>query len=667
VRATPFKNALRKAQRKSRSFASRIPARAVLQIRNGLTLDGRPMITDLAVVLVLLAAAIAMFAINKPRMDAVALITLTLLPFVGLVTVKDGVITQGEAVITMGEALAGFSDSNIVLIAALFVIGDGLVRTGVARRLGDWLTAKAGSSEIRLTVLLMLVVCGLGSMMSSTAVTAIFIPVALRIAQSTGTAPGRLMMPLSFAALISGMMTLVATAPNLVVNSELVRHGQAGFHFFSFTPFGVPILALGILYMIFARRWLPASTKEDTGVSGRPSLHDWIAEYKLADREYRLRVTDGSPLIGKTLDDLNLRGTSGANVVAVERKRGSSGHIIQPTATTELQADDVLFIDLFAPTGDIEALRQRFALEALPLTGAYFSDRSQEIGMAEVIVPANSELVGKTAVEARFRTQYGLTVIGLRRGVAAHERGLLNEELKIGDTLLLIGPWKSILNLRSDAKDLVILNLPAEFEDVLPVAGKAMQAVICLAIVVVLMVTGLVPNVQAALIGCLLMGLLGVINLESAYRSIDWKTIVLIVGMLPFSLALQRTGGVDLMAEGMMAVIGGAGTRVVLATLFIITATLGLFISNTATAVLMAPVALALAKDFKASPYPFAMIVALAASTAFVTPVSSPVNTLVVTPGNYTFGDFVRIGAPFAVIVMVVCVLLVPWLLPLYH
>src|SRR5215469_13161862 len=198
---------------------------------------------ELIVILTLLAAAIVMFAINKPRLDAVALIMLTVLPFTG--------------VITMSEALAGFADSNIILIAALFVIGDGLVRTGIAQRLGDWLIAKAGNNEVRLIVLLMVVVCGLGATMSSTAVTAIFIPVALRIAQSTGIDAGRLMMPLSFAALISGMMTLVATAPNLVVNSELERHGVQGFHFFAFTPFGLPVLFLGIVYMCFARRWLP--------------------------------------------------------------------------------------------------------------------------------------------------------------------------------------------------------------------------------------------------------------------------------------------------------------------------------------------------------------------------------------------------------------------------
>jgi di/tricarboxylate transporter len=607
--------------------------------------------TPLAIVLVLLGAAIVMFALNRPRMDVVGLIVLTVLPFTG--------------VLTMSEALAGFSDSNIVLIAALFVIGEGLVRTGVARRLGDWLTATAGSNDVLLLVLLMLVVAGLGSMMSSTAVTAIFIPVALRIAQRTRTSPGRLMMPLSFAALISGMLTLVATAPNLVVNSELVRHGAQGFRFFSFTPFGVPVLVLAIFYMMIARRWLPAHKDWQSGVDHRPSLHDWIEEYKLADHEYRLRVTDRSPLVGKALEVLTLREASGANVVAVERTRGSSRQLLQPSGKTELQAGDVLLVDLFKPDIDVETLLQQFALEAMPLSGAFFADRAQEIGMAEVILPANSELLGKSVIEAKFRTRYGLTVVGLRRGIVAHARGLLNEELKLGDTLLLIGPWKAIRNLQSSSKDLVVLNLPVELDEVLPVAGKAPHALFCLAVVVVLMVSGIVPNVQAALIGCLLMGALGCIDLVSAYRSIDWKTIVLIVGMLPFSIALQRTGGVDLGADALMSVTAGAGPHVVLICLFVITAMLGLFISNTATAVLMAPVALAIADHLKASPYPFAMIVALAASTAFMTPVSSPVNTLVVGPGNYTFGDFVRIGVPFSVIVLIVSVILVPWLLPL--
>jgi len=606
-----------------------------------------PVVPELAIVLALLAAAIVMFAADKPRLDVVALLMLTVLPFTG--------------VITIGEALAGFGDPNIVLIAALFVIGDGLVRTGVAQRLGDWLIARAGGNEIRLIVLLMAVVGGLGATMSSTAVTAIFIPVALRIARSTGFAPSRLMMPISVAALISGMTTLVATAPNLVVNSELERHGLAGFRFFSFTPYGLPILVLGIIYMIFARRWLAGA---GNAKQPRRGMADWIVEYGLADREYRLRVTDGSPVVGKTLEELNLRGTAGASLLAIERHRRFSREVLSPSRKTELKADDILLIDLYAPNSNIEALRRKLALEEMPLGGAYFTDRSQELGMAEVIVPPNSDLVGKTVLEAGFRTRFGLTVVGLRRGLDTHGRGLRDEAMATGDMLLIAGTWKNIEKLRSDGRELVVINLPGEIDEVLPAPGKMLHALACLALVVGLMVTGLIPNVQAALIGCLLMGAAGCIDLPSAYRSIDWKTIVLIVGMLPFSIALQRTGGVDLAAHALRSLAGNAGMHTVLAMLFALTALLGTFISNTATAVLMAPVAIAVAKDMQASPYPFAMIVALAASTAFMTPVSSPVNTLVVAPGHYTFGDFVRIGVPFSLIVLVICVFLVPLLLP---
>ncbi|MBR0695526.1 SLC13 family permease [Bradyrhizobium lablabi] len=603
---------------------------------------------SLGIVLALLASAIVMFAINKPRLDAVALIMLVVLPFTGTVTV--------------GEALSGFSDPNIVLIAALFVIGDGLVRTGVAQRLGDWLIAKAGNNEVRLIVLLMLVVCGLGATMSSTAVTAIFIPVALRIAKSTGISPSRLMMPLSSAALISGMMTLVATAPNLVVNSELERHGVAGFRFFSFTPFGLPVLFLGIIYMCLTRRWLPVS--HDPKTSGRVSFANWIDQYNLADRESRLRIMEGSPLAKKCLEDVNLRGASGVNILAIERNGKFANQVLKPTAKTELQVGDILLIDRSASIAGGDAIRKQYHLEQLPLTGAYFSDRSQEIGMVEVLLPPTSEFIDNTLIESEFRSRSGLTAIGMRRSGGAYTGDMLKEKLDVGDILLLVGSWKDIERLRGETSNMVIIGLPVEMDERLPAPGRALQALFCLAVVIGLMVGGIVPNVQAALIGCLLMGVFGCVDFASAYRSIDWKTIVLIVGMLPFSIALERTGGVELAAAALKSLTVGADVRLVLATLFVITALLGMFISNTATAILMAPVALAIAHDLKLSPYPFAMIVALAASTAFMTPVSSPVNTLVVAPGRYTFGDFVRVGVPFSVVVLIVCVILAPWLLP---
>jgi di/tricarboxylate transporter len=604
---------------------------------------------DLALVLLLLAATIAMFAFGRPRMDAVALIMMTVLPLTG--------------VITMSDALTGLSDPNIVLIAALFVIGEGLVRTGVAQRMGDFLTRRAGRSEARLVMFLMVIVAGIGSFMSSTGVVAIFIPIVLRIAANAGIAAGRLMMPLSVAALISGMMTLVATAPNLVVNGQLVREGHEGFHFFAFTPFGVPILILAILYMLFARRWLAAAPPHAKGPP-RPRLSEWIEEYRLAGREYRLKVGPASPWVGKRLDELDLRATAGINIIAIERGGRFGSKLIRPAAATELMARDVLFLDVIEPATDIGELCRDFSLRRLPLSGGYFSDHAQEIGMAELIVPPGSRLTGRTVVEARFRSEHDLAVIGLKRGATALEGSVVGEPLKAGDTILVVGPWRAIRRVQADRRDLVALTMPAELDEVIEVPSRAPFAVAVLALVVAMMVIGVIPNVQAALIGCLLLGLFGCMDMNAAYRSIHWQTLILIVGMLPFSVALQNTGGVDLAADALLSAFGAAGPRTMLAAIFALTAVLGLFISNTATSVLMAPVALAVASETGASPYPFAMTVALAASAAFMTPVSSPVNTLVVGPGNYGFFDFVRIGVPFALVAMVTSVWLVPLVFP---
>lgn len=607
---------------------------------------------DLTVVLVLLGITIAMFALNRPRMDAVALIMMTVLPMTG--------------VISMSEALAGFSDPNIVLIALLFVIGEGLVRTGVAQNLGDFLVRQTGQSELRLIVLLMLVVAGVGAFMSSTGVVAIFIPIVLRIARNTKIAPGRLMMPLSLAGLMSGMMTLVATPPNLIVHGELLRQGYEGFRFFSFLPFGIPILALAILYMLFARRWLvskEAAVIEEQEAQ-KPHLMQWVDEYKLDHREYRLRLEAGSPWEGKVLEQLNLRATLGINIIAIERKKNFSVEIVRPLAQTQLQAGDIVFLDALEPIDNIEALCRELNLENLPFSGNYFADYSQEIGMAELMIPTPSRLIGKNVLDARFRSEFELTVIGIKRGHTAQEGSILNTPLKLGDTLLVIGPWRAISKLKNRPRDLIVVNVPVELDDVVPAPSRVPFVVGVLALMVALMILGVIPNVQAALIACLLLGLFGCVDLNSAYRSIHWQSLILIVGMLPFSLALQNTGGIDLAADSLLQLIGGCGPRLALAVLFSLTIIMGLFISNTATAVLMAPIALTLASDMSVSPYPFAMSVALASSAAFLTPVSSPVNTLVVSPGNYSFFDFFRIGLPLTLIVLLACVLLVPLFFP---
>jgi di/tricarboxylate transporter len=511
-------------------------------------------------------------------------------------------------------------------------------------------------------VLLMASVGIVGSIMSSTAIVAIFIPVVLRICQNSGIAPSRLMMPLSIAALISGMMTLVATTPNLIVNAELARQGKPEFGFFTITPFGFSVLVLAILYMMFARRWLPHTAPGTSGARGRPSFRDWIEQYELAEREIRVRLGPDSPAVGRRMETLDLR-ASGVNLLAIER---GAGRLLKPTPTTELLSGDILLLDIIAPQVSVEALVDAYRVERLPLCpdNRYFTDRAQDLGMVEAIVPAESTFVGLTVLEARLRNDLGLTTIGLRRGREVIGAGLLRERLHVGDTLLLTGFWEEIRQLQQHAHDLVPLNMPVELDDVLPAHDRAPQALAILGLVVVLLVTGVVPNVHAVLLGCLLLGAFKCIDMNSAYRSINWQSLVLIVGMLPFSLALQRTGGIDLAAEALLGAFGESSPRVMLAAIFVITAVVGMFISNTATAILMAPVAIAIAAHLDASPLPFAMTVALAASSAFMTPVSSPVNILVVGPGNYQFAHFIRLGVPFTLVVLATTVVLVPVLLP---
>jgi len=606
---------------------------------------------ELAIVLFLLAAAVLMFAIGRPRSDVVGLMMIVALPLTG--------------VIDMADALVGFADPTVIMIALLFVVGEALVRTGIARRAGDWLVQRAGSSETRLIALLMAIVTTTGSVMSSTGVVAIFIPIVTRIARRTGIAASRLFMPLSIAALVSGMMTLVATAPNMIVHAELVRNGHEGFGFFAFTPFGLPILALAIAYVLCLRRWLGRPrTDAAPAASGQETMATWIDEYALAGREFRLRIAASSPLVGQALETLDLRAREGINLLAIERAERFGKRLVTPAASTVLAAGDVLFLDVFDPAGDLQALMRRFALEPLPLAGGYYADYRQDIGMAELILPDQSALVGKTLTQARFRSIHDLAVIGLKRGSGPRLERLAEIPLQVGDTLLVVGPWRAIRRLARARRDLIVASLPVEFEEVAPAASRALPALAILALMVALMAGGMVPNVQAALIACLLLGLFRCIDMASAYRSIHWQTLVLIIGMLPFALALQRTGGVDLAADALLGMVGEASPRLVLGALFTVTTLLGLFISNTATAVLMAPIALSVASSLGASPYPFAMTVALASSAAFMTPVSSPVNVLVVGPGGYSFLDFVRIGVPLAILTGFACVALVPWLLP---
>ena len=603
------------------------------------------MTPELALVLGLLAAAIAMFAIGRPRMDVVGLLVIAVLPLTGILTVD--------------EAFAGFADPNVILIAALFVVGEGLARTGVTYKLGDWLARRAGASTARLIVLLMLSVALLGSIMSSTGVVAIFIPVAISIAARTGIPRRQLLMPLSVAGLISGMMTLIATSPNLVVDAELARTGAGRLGFFTFTPIGLTVLVLAVGYMLFARRLLGAGAAD--GEADRRTFDALAADHHVDGGTYRYIVRPRSPLIGAPLNQVEFgRG-------APRRRAHRRAHAAAaPHGPHDLrQRDD--------PEG--RRHRRRRAAAAGRCRDAPAGGAGEQWPILRPVLADGRARRG--AGRARFgRERQERQAPALPPPARARRRRRAPSRPRAGGRLLgdppgpgrhparLRSVGEAIARLRKESRDYLVLDLPMEGDEAAPAANQAPFAILAIVVMIALMVSGIVPNVLAALVAALLMGVFRCIDMPSAYRAIHWPTLLLIVGMMPFALALQRTGGVDLIVDGLVAVLGGAGPRVLLAGVFVMTAVIGLFVSNTATAVLMAPIAITLAGQAGLSPLPFAMTVALAASAAFLTPVSSPVNTLVVEPGRYSFLDFARVGAPLSILTLAVTVLLVPVLLP---
>lgn len=609
---------------------------------------------DLIATLVLLVICVFFFFINKPRMDIVALLALLALPLLGI--------------LDLNEALSGFSDSSVILIALMFVVGEGLVRTGVSTDVGAWILKKAGGSETKLVVLMMAAVAIIGSVMSSTGIVALFIPVALSICAKLKVSPSRLMMPLSFAGLISGMMSLVATPPNMVMDSVLRREGFEGFSFFSFTPIALIVLAAGIVYMIYARRFLGKNDDgagDDSGAS--LTLAELTKRYGIDWKVCVFVITPQSPFARKKMSELPLRAEHHGNIVCIERRERLSRQLIDPDGNTVLREGDALLVD-FESDVDVPALCERYGLENHKLgENRLFENAEREFGLVEVSVLPDSPIDGRTPIESRFRSRYGMNVIGILRKGVAISRDIVKQKLEVGDMLLLAGAWKATDNLSIHRKSFIMLNLPEEFKNKTEAPGRAPYALASLAVMIVLMITGIVPNALAALIGCLLLVATKCIGMDRAYRSINWSSLVLIIGMIPFAAALEKTGGVEIASNALVQAFGSAGAdnpRIILGAMMAFTMIVGLFMSNTVTAVLLAPIAVTIAKSLNLDPSTFAMAIAIAASTSFMTPISSPVNTLVLGPGRYKFIDFVKMGVPFSIIVLIIGIIFIPIFFP---
>ena len=602
---------------------------------------------DAALVFWILGVAGILFASGRVRLDVTAL-------GVVLALMLSGVLTPREA-------LAGFGDPVVLLVAGLLVLGEALSRTGVSYAMGNLLLRVGGTSEIRLLVLLMLSAGLLGSVMSSTAVVAVFIPIVLTISSKTDLNASRLLMPLSYGALASGMLTLIATPPNLVVSAELESKGLAPLGFFSFTPIGLSVLAVAVIYMgLVGRHLLPGGSVAPAKSDAR-SLEDLWTAFGLADK--RLRVGGLSPLVGATLAEAGIETHFRVRVLGIERRArlGGTDLLPSPGADAEIHAGDVLVAT--ADDADASAFASAQGLTALPVVEGDRELWKAEVGLAVVLLHPESKLAGRTLRGSGFRSDHGLHVLGLRRR-SDIVKDFADEPLEPGDSLLVLGSWQAIARLQGESHDFVVLTLPRELDEVAPARRRAPVALIILGGMVVLAASNAMPVVAAVLLAALAAVLSGCLSMEEGYSAISWSTLVLIAGMLPVANALKVTGGVDLIVELLVEGLGDAGPYSVMTAFFVLTAGLGMVLSNTATAVLVAPIALRAATVLDVSPYPLAMTVAIAASAAFVTPVSSPVVTLVVAPGSYRFLDFVKVGLPLLVLTWATTLLVTPIFLP---
>lgn len=607
------------------------------------------MSNDTTFVFGLIAVAAALMASNRIRFDIVALLVVLALMLSG--------------VLTVGEALSGFGSPVVILVAGLLVVGEMLDRTGVANAIGDWVLKKGGSNETRLLVVIMVAAAALGAIMSSTAVVAIFIPIVLRVAAETNLSASRMLMPVSYAALISGMLTLIATTPNLVVHEELKYAGYEGFGFFSFAPVGLAVLAVAVVYILLVgRRLLPGEVRESPDGKDRRSIEELWEDFRVDRRYESVRITPDSPLAGRPIADTELESRYRVRILGIMRQTsGGEERIASPAPDTELQAGDTLLI--VGLPSDNERLTAENALTPYAASKQHRQRWLWELGAVAVLIHPESRFIGKSLRELEYRTRYGLQVFGIRRNRKPLP-DYKDVKLAASDSLLVVGPWSRIRQLSSQHLDFVVLEMPRELAEVVPAYRRMPISLIILATMVLLSIFDVVPLVAAVIMAAMAAVFTRCLTMEDSYRAIHWSSLVVVAGMLPLADALEKTGGTDLIVDALLDGVGDGNPRLMLTVIFFLTAALGLFLSNTASAVLVAPIAIVAAEALGVSPYPFAVAVLIAASAAFVTPVSTPVVTLVVEPGRYEFMQFVKVGTPLLLLTYAVTLVVAPLIFP---
>ena len=607
--------------------------------------------SDAAIVFALLAVTVAAFASDRFRLDVVAMLAMLALVLTG--------------VLDAGQALAGFAEPLTLMIAGLFVVGAGLFETGVADRLGDLLARLAGRGPTRLLVATMLSSALLSAFLSSTGTVAVLLPVVVGLARSADVAPSRLLMPLAFGSLLGGMTTLIGTPPNLVVADQLRAQGGAPFGFFAFTPVGLVMLAVGVTYMAtIGRHLLPSHPDVEQVGSGvaATTLEGLARRYGLTDRLHRVEVPAGTELVGATMASGALRARFGVTVLAVATAdEDGVPNVRRAEPSTLIRADDVLYVD--ATDAQLHTLANEARVRVADL--APEDTLPEPLMLIEALLPPESSYAGATLADARLHDRTRATVVAIKRGTRLLHGDLAETTLRAGDALLLAGGPAAQRRIASVRRDLIVVGEPRGWARFARDTRRAPAALAVLVAMLLAMTTGVVPNAIAVLAAAMGMVLVGAVSMDDAYRAVSWESVVLIAAILPMATALEVSGGLDLVVGGLIGGLGDAGPLLVMAALFLLTSAFSQVISNTATTVLIAPVAFAAAEGLGVNPAATLMTVAVAASTAFATPVASPVNALVLTPGRYRFTDFVKVGLPIVVLMLVATLLVVPLVFPL--
>ncbi len=612
------------------------------------------LLSPINITLATLLVASFFFMRGKVRSDLVAVCALLILALTG--------------VLTPTEALAGFSNSVVIMMIGLFVVGAGIFRTGLAKMISSKILQTAGQNENKLFILVMLVTASIGAFVSNTGTVAVMMPIIVSMAASANISPRRYLMPLAFASSM-GMFTLISTPPNLVIQNALVDAGYEALSFFSFAPIGFIALGIGVVVLFFLSKLLVSKSDSSSGKKKEgKSLVELAQEYQLQQQSYKVEVKSDSPLLNKTLAELKIASAYDISISKIIRKNGNSRFrkkFIEEVAGPKsvILKDDVLYclgdienIERFVSDNDLHLEKKT---DETPFAGF------QESGIAEIFIMPNSRLINRTISEISFREEYNVNVLGIQRQNEYKMRDIKDTKLHSGDALLIQGTWKDLANLDNRQDDLVLVGQPLKEAAKVTLDQNAPIAAGIMILMVLAMVLEILPSVIAIMLAAVLMVVTGCLrNMEEAYNSINWESVVLIGAMLPMATAFQNTGVDTLISGSLVNHLGDVGPYALLAGIYFCTSLLTMFISNTATAVLFTPIALKAAEGMGISPYPFLFAVAVAASMCFASPFSTPPNALVMTAGRYTFMDYMKVGLPLQVIMGIIMILALPLLFP---